>query len=363
MNYLKDLKKIIDINSYTQNKHGVDEVGKIMSSWLLKLGFKQTTFKRELVGDHLLFKSPKKDGSKILLLGHNDTVFPQGYFEEYKEDDSWVYGPGVCDMKGGNIVALQALRNIYSENKEIFNIDFLLVSDEETGSDDSKEVTSSIAKDYDYCFVFEAAGKNLELVTSRKGVGRYLIHVKGKAAHAGTSYDKGINANLEAAIKLQKYSDLINLELGTIVNVGKIEGGIGINTVSPHCDMMMEFRYDKKTEQQRVMEEVENISKTSYVKGTKSHAEGIIQRDVMEENQKQLDLIKFFEELTSEKIPKEHRGGVSDANIVAGYGVTTLDGFGPFGDGDHTVKERALKSSFEQRINMMTKILSHYQNI
>jgi glutamate carboxypeptidase len=187
--------------------------------------------------------------------------------------------------------------------------------------------------------------------------------VEGKAAHAGTSYEKGVNANLEAAIKLQKYSNLMNLELGTIVNVGKIEGGIGINTVSPHCDMMMEFRYDKKTEQQRVMKEVENISNTSYIKGTKSHAEGIIQRDVMEENQKQLDLIKFFEELILEKIPKEHRGGVSDANVVAECGVTTLDGFGPFGDGDHTVKERALKSSFEQRINMMTKILSHFQNI
>lgn len=361
MNYLKDLEKIININSYTQNKNGVDEVGNIMSSWLTPLGFQMTTFKRELIGDHLLFKTAKKEGKKILLLGHNDTVFPQGYFESFKEDDEWVYGPGVCDMKGGNIVALQALRNIYEKNKEIINIDFLLVSDEETGSDDSKEVTSSIAKDYDYCFVFEAAGANLELVTARKGVGRYIIKIEGKASHAGTSYKKGINANLEGAIKLQKYHELINFEEGTIINVGKIEGGIGINTVSPHCELMMEFRFDKKEEETRIINEVEKITSISYVEGTKSHADGIIQRGVMEENDKQLELISFFEKLTKQKILTERRGGVSDANIVSSCGTITLDGFGPFGDGDHTINERALKSSFEQRISMMTKILDYYQ--
>ena len=58
----------------------------------------------------------------------------------------------------------------------------MLVSDEETGSDDSSLVTSKIAKNYDYCFVFEAAGENLELVTARKGVGRYIIKIEGKTS-------------------------------------------------------------------------------------------------------------------------------------------------------------------------------------
>ena len=108
-----------------------------------------------------------KTGKKILFLGHNDTVFPPNSFEGFSQDETWVYGPGACDMKGGNIVALQALRNIFEQNGEIFNIDFLLVSDEETGSDDSKEITKSIANNYDYCFVFEAAGEKYEGVTQR----------------------------------------------------------------------------------------------------------------------------------------------------------------------------------------------------
>lgn len=82
----------------------------------------------------------------------------------------------------------------------------------------------------------------------------------------------------------------------------------------------------------------------------------------MQANEQQEKLIKTLENITQSQIKTEKRGGVSDANIVASCGVTTLDGFGPFGDGDHTVKERALKSSFEQRIEMMTKILTHFQN-
>ncbi len=362
MDYLKDLEKIVNINSYTQNKSGVDKVSNVMSSWLKKIGFSLNVYERETVGNHTLYKTPKIEGFKnILLLGHNDTVFPEGYFEGYTEDKEYIYGPGVCDMKGGNIVALQSLRNIYKKNRQINNIDFMLVSDEETGSDDSSLVTSKIAKDYDYCFVFEAAGKNLELVTARKGVGRYIVNIEGRASHAGTSYKKGINANLEAAYKLQEYSKLIDFDKGTIVNVGKIEGGMGINTVSPHCQMQMEFRFDTLQEKKRVIEEVDRITQHSYVDGTKSKADCVIQRDVMQENTKQLEFVKLIEELIGESIKVEKRGGVSDANVVAGQGVTTLDGFGPFGDGDHTKKERALKSSFEQRINMMTKVLDYFQ--
>lgn len=361
MNYLEDLKTIININSYTKNKQGVDRVARVMSTWLCPLGFKETIFERKDIGNHQLFQTPKKTGIKILLLGHNDTVFPPNTFEDFKEDDSWVYGPGVCDMKGGNIVAIEALKNIFYENKALYNIDFLLVSDEETGSDDSKELTSSIAANYDLCFVFEAAGEKLELVTARKGVGTYKIFIEGKAAHAGTSYEKGTDANLEASHKLQKLVALTNLKLETTVNVGKIEGGIGANTISPKAHMLLEMRFSKEEEKQRLLKALDEIINTNYIKGTKTSIEGGIQRDVMEENENQKILIKKLEEITKEKILTEHRGGVSDANIVSHKGVTTLDGFGPFGDGDHTIKERALKSSFEQRIEMMTKILRHYQ--
>jgi len=361
MNYLKDLKKIIAINSYTKNKEGVDKVNDFMTGWMEELSYNTVTYQRKEIGNHTLYVSKKREGKKILLLGHNDTVFAPHTFDLYKEDDEWIYGPGVCDMKGGNIVALQALRNVFKKNGKIRNIDFLIVSDEESGSDDSTFVTSELASDYDYCFVFEAAGLNLEIVTARKGVGTFTVDIEGKAAHAGTSYTKGIDANLEASYELQKLSELTNLDIGTTVNVGKIEGGIGSNTISPKCSMRVEIRFKQESERNRLLSELQNITETSYVKGTKSTLTGSIQRDVMEENQKQRDFISKLEVITNSKILTEDRGGVSDANITSSNGLLSLDGFGPFGDGDHTIRERALKSSFTQRIDFMTKILLDFQ--
>jgi glutamate carboxypeptidase len=363
MIFFENLQTLININSYTKNKSGVDKISEIMTAWLSDLNFENITYQREIIGNHNLYVSPKTEGAKILLLGHNDTVFPKGTFEDFSEDETWVYGPGVCDMKGGNMVALQALRNVYKKNGKIENIDFLLVSDEETGSDDSKKLSSKLAKEYDYCFVFEAAGEKLEVVTGRKGVGTFTIAIEGKASHAGVRYEAGINANLESAHKLIELTKLTNLEIGTTVNVGKISGGIGANTISPKSELLLELRYTQNAERDRLLSSLEKITNTSYVEGTKSTLSGLIQRDVMEVNDKQLLLIKKIEILSGEKLPTEQRGGVSDANIVASKGVITLDGFGPFGDGDHTVHERALKSSFTQRIELMTAMLMHHQEL
>lgn len=361
MQYLKDLQTICTINSYTKNKDGVDKVSKQMQQWLEPLGFSTQIFPRKTIGDHYLFQSTKTSGAKILLLGHNDTVFEKGEFDIFSEDETWVYGPGACDMKGGNIVALEALKEVYKQNTKIENIDFLLVSDEETGSDDSKSLTLKLAKDYDYCFVFEAAGKNLEVVTGRKGVGTYTIVINGKAAHAGVRYAEGINANLEASYKLQELTKLTDLKLGTTVNVGKITGGIGANTVSPKCELLLEIRYTCEKQRDRVLQSLERITNTSYVEGTSASLSGLIQRDVMEPNSAQKEFIKKLERITNQPIATEQRGGVSDANHVASCGVVTLDGLGPFGDGDHTKDERALKSSFIQRIKMMSKIFLYHQ--
>jgi len=355
--FYKDLETVVKINSYTQNKKGVDKVGKVFQNWFEEIGFQTEVFHRELIGNHLLFKSPKKEGKKILFLGHLDTVFPEGKFETYKEDEEWVYGAGVCDMKGGNLVALQSLRN---QTKQIYNIDVLFVSDEETGSDDSKHLTTKLSKNYDECFVFEAGGENLEVVTGRKGVGTFFIDIFGKASHSGVRYAEGINANVEGATKLLKLQNLTNLEKGTTCNVGKIEGGVGANTISPNCHLTFEIRYETVEEKNRLLSNIENIVNNSFVKGTVAKLSGGIQRDVMEENQKQIQLIKKIEKISGYKLPTEKRGGVSDANIIASCGVTTIDGFGPFGDGDHTTEERALKSSFIQRIDLMTKYINNF---
>ncbi len=360
MHYLKLLEDVVTINSFTQNKQGVDRVGEYFDELFSSLGFEVEIFTRELIGNHHYYKSPYNPQKKrLLLLGHLDTVFPAGKFEKFSEDKEWVYGPGVCDMKGGNIVMYEALRLLTKEQK-VENIDILLVSDEESGSDDSKFLTQKLAKLYDYCFVYEAAGKKMELVSARKGVGTFFVDIEGKAAHAGNHYSDGIDANLEASYKLQELVKLTNLENETTVNVGKMEGGIGANTISPSAHLTFEIRYTSMQERDRLLDAIEKIVTTSYVEGSKATLRGGIQRDVMQETQETKALIEAIAKITKKNIAVEHRGGVSDANIVASCGVVTLDGFGPYGDGDHTVHERALKSSFESRIEFSKELFRFF---
>jgi len=355
-----ELKSIIEINSWTKNKTGVDKNGEIFTAWMRALGYQVEVHTREKIGNHLHFTSAHKEGKNLLLLGHLDTVFPPDTFEKFKEDAQWIYGPGVCDMKGGNYVALQALRNAKDKYGEIHNIDFLLVSDEETGSDDSKYLSADIAKAYDYCMVFEAAGANDEVVIGRKGVGTFFIDIEGKAAHAGNHYSDGADANLEAAQKLVALVALTNLDKQTTVNVGKLHGGIGANTISPKAHLTFELRYTTTEERDRVLKSIDDIVSHSYVDGTTSTLSGGIQRDVMQPSSEQALFVEHINRVCNITLPTEKRGGVSDANIVSSQGVATLDGWGPYGDGDHTIHERASKKSFTERIALVSEVLEHF---
>ncbi|USH03929.1 M20 family metallopeptidase [Grimontia kaedaensis] len=356
-----DLKAMVEINSWTKNKEGVDKHGRLIQSFMTSLGFKSEVYKRESVGNHLLFFTPvKSDKPRLLLLGHLDTVFPPGTFELFSQDEEWVYGPGVCDMKGGNFVAIEALRSLVNDGISITNIDFLLVSDEETGSDDSRYLTKSIANNYDACIDFEAAGVNHEVVIGRKGVATYQVQLTGKAAHAGNHYTSGADANLAAARMLIALNSLTDLNQGTTVNVGKMEGGIGANTISPNANLLVEARFTTSHEQEKILRSIEEIALNPKVEGVEATLSGGLQRDVMIPSPAQKALLNAFEQAIGYPLATESRGGVSDANLVSGAGVATLDGFGPFGDGDHTVKERASIASFERRINEVSKVLRLY---
>ena len=110
------------------------------------------------------------------------------------------------------------------------------------------------------------------------------------------------------------------------------------------------------------MKAVDEIVSDSTVDGTVSTLSGGIQRDVMQDSDMQQAFVSQIEKICDISLLTEHRGGVSDANIVSSQGVPTLDGWGPFGDGDHTIYERASKDSFVKRIELVSKIFREFEN-
>ena len=171
-------------------------------------------------------------------MGHLDTVYPNGIAAERPMhfENNHILGPGVCDMKGGLLTGLYAVRALQQVAFRNFaHIDFFLNTDEEVGSPASHPLYQSTSLDADAALVLEAARMNGDIVSARKGGGKYRIDVHGRQAHAGVEIEKGANAIVELTHCIQKLVALHGQQPGRTVNVGLIGGGIRTNVVPDRC--------------------------------------------------------------------------------------------------------------------------------
>ena len=174
-NMLALLERITNINSGSLNKEGVNELASLFSSELRQLGFSISTLPGEViempscpgsdynvdVADHVL-ASKSGTGSRLLMMGHLDTVFPpDSPFQEFRREGDTMYGPGVSDMKGGLVVMLYALKALNEyDSLQDKSITVLLNSDEEMGSLSSRKHLEAQALLHDWGLVYESSGNN-----------------------------------------------------------------------------------------------------------------------------------------------------------------------------------------------------------
>ena len=176
----------------------------------------------------------------ILISGHLDTVYPDGTAaaRPLRIVDGQAIGPGACDMKGGLLAGLLALRTLQHIGFDDFaTITFFCGSDEEIQSPCSRQHYLPIAAQADAALVLEAGWPVGQLpygalTVARKGGGRYHLHVDGVEAHAGAEFDRGASAILALAHKIEALHGLNGRWPGVTVNVGVVTGGATYNTVA-----------------------------------------------------------------------------------------------------------------------------------
>ena len=305
----KELERLINLDAFTTDKAGVDRNGAVYAQWLQPLGFEVERYQRELIGDHLMFRSERRPGARLLLLGHLDTGSPAHYSPRFTEDDGWVYGPGVCDMKGGNYVAVCALRNLHEQRGRIANVDLLLVSDAEGGSGDSHSLTAALAREYDSCLVFAAAGSRHEVVTGRQGVAAYVIRLSGRSFQAGSLYTQHTNATETAGWLASALIALSDPERGSCVSVARIgEDGVAAK-VLPEVELLVEVRYSSIPERERLLGEFSELLDSSNLRLVDIEISGGIQRDVMAPDMEQADWLEQIEEWLGYPLKTERADG------------------------------------------------------
>ncbi|MBI3800200.1 MAG: M20 family metallopeptidase [Deltaproteobacteria bacterium] len=278
-----------------------------------------------------------------LLVGHCDTVWPLGTLQEmpWELGEGIVRGPGVYDMKAGLVQMLYALRALHAVQLEPAVTPLIFInSDEEIGSPDSTPYIRRLARIVDRTFVCEPSlGLEGKLKTTRKGVGRFTVVVKGKAAHAGLNPDGGASAILELSFVIQKLFALNDPNRGITVNVGMIDGGLRPNVVAPESRALVDVRVFTQEDARRIEESIRHLQPVSP--GVTLEISGRIGRPPLELTPRNQALWEMASSLGRElglDLAAGAAGGASDGNTTSLY-TATLDGLGAVGDGAHARHE------------------------
>ena len=349
------LENVVRINSHTADKDGVDRVGGVFAGALEDMGFSVRAVRQTACGDHLVAENPAAaQQGGVLLCGHMDTVFPEEMgFSGFFRRDGKIMGPGVCDMKGGLVVGVYALKALQAAG----DLDdrpavFILNSDEETGSLTSRDLITAEAGKRDFSFVLEAAEPGGEVIVGRKGRKVFRLRALGRACHAGYADRDKASAILELARKISALERLNDPAAGVSVNVGRVSGGIGPNTVPGRAEAEAEYRFIDQKTGDAVWGKIVELAGVSETPGVALDLAVTAGRPPMPTTDGVERLYGIVSEIGADlglAVGRAYRGGGSDANTVSRAGVPVLDGMGPIGGALHTRDEYIFEKSLTER--------------
>lgn len=316
-------------------------------------------------GDHLRleFKLPgKRKTGQILALGHSDTVWPVGTLQNmpFRMSKGRLWGPGVLDMKSGLAFFITAVRLLHELDLPVSRkATLLVVSDEEAGSQFSRPITEAEAKRSNAVLVLEpGTGLTGKLKTARKGIGNYVVSVKGVASHSGVDFENGASAIVEAAQQIEKIASISDLKRGITVNPGVISGGTRPNVVAAEARIEVDARVVRLRDAKAVDRQLRALRPAD--KRCQVSVAGGLNRPPMERSPKIAGLFAKAQEVGTElglTIEESSTGGGSDGNFTAALGVPTLDGLGGVGEGAHALNESILIDPIASRVALLAGLL------
>ncbi|MCI9570796.1 MAG: M20 family metallopeptidase [Lachnospiraceae bacterium] len=365
--YLRQLEELVNIDSGSKNADGINQVADRLQRWYEELGWNvESIHVGEETGRVLLITNHPSDHYDVMFVGHMDTVFPDGTAVErpFRIEGDNCYGPGVGDMKNGDVAMYHVAANLPKEALDRLNIAMVYNPDEEIGSRYSRDTLDAIGARADYIFVMESAGQNgTRHCFARKGSLGYEIEFHGKAAHSGFMFEvENASAVLEMGNYIVKLMGLASREEDTTVNVGIAGGGTAGNVVADYARLQVEMRFKKDSERDRLKQTVEDmVSGTPYVEGVRT--EIVRARESApfvktEEAKRYIAHIRGLAEELGIPFAEKDRGGLSDANHLSRCGhAIVLDGMGPHGALDHSEKEYGYIGSVEPCVRLLVRIL------
>src|SRR6202162_1199189 len=359
---VRTIREFAMIESPSDNKLAGDRMGALLAARFEALGGRAHIHRAEDFADSVQIDFSGREKIKpVLLLGHFDTVYPLGTLATMPCHvvDGRLHGPGVLDMKSGIALMLYAIDALQTWHAGLSRpVTVFLVSDEEVGSYSSRRITEALARESAAVLVLEPAGPRGAVKTARKGVGEYILNVKGVAAHAGLDPGKGHSAILELARQITAVSKMNNSRGGLSVNPGVIYGGTRTNVIAAQASVEIDVRI--KNAKQAAILARKFRSLKPFDKHCTLSIKGGVNRMPMERNAGVVALYRKAQAVARQigwKLEEAAVGGGSDGNFTAGMGIPTLDGMGGVGEGAHAVHEHILISELPRRALLLAGMI------
>ncbi|HTH03227.1 MAG TPA: M20/M25/M40 family metallo-hydrolase [Vicinamibacterales bacterium] len=381
------LERVVNINSGTQNFDGVREVGRVFGAELEQLGFQTrwvdgVAFKRagHLVADH------PGTGPRILLIGHLDTVFEKDSpFQKFERiDERNARGPGIIDMKGGDVVMIGALKALQSIGVlKSMNVVVVMTGDEEDSGEPlstAREALVSAARGADLAIGFEDGPADPRLaVTARRGTMGWQVRSHGTPAHSSQIFreDIGYGATYELARILNAFRERMAGEPHLTFNPGVMLGGTSVefdpvqlrgsafgktNVVAEHAVVSGDLRALSREQFEKAKQTMTEIVSASlpHTSSTITFDEGYPPMAPTAGNAR---LLAMYDQASRDlgygavTAVTPDRAGAADVSFAASEVKTIIDGVGLMGHDDHTVKETADLNTLPSQTKRMAVLL------
>jgi glutamate carboxypeptidase len=300
------------------------------------------------------------DQPGILIVGHMDTVHPVGTLAHFpwRRDGARCYGPGIFDMKGGNYLALEAVRQLKRAGIGTpLPVTILFNSDEEVGSPSTREVIEAEAGRQAYVLLPEPGNTDNGVVTGRYAIARFNLETVGRPSHAGARLKEGRSAIRTMARRIIEIDDMTTDDC--TFSVGVIHGGQWVNCVATRCTAealsmaKKQSDLDRGVERMLALSRAENDVSFNVTRG--------VTRPVWEADARSMALYETARGIARSlgaELPHDSRGGGSDGNFTGAMGCPTLDGLGVRGAGAHTLEEHIEVESLAQRGRLLAGLLA-----
>ncbi|MFB0490281.1 glutamate carboxypeptidase [Methylobacterium sp. OAE515] len=358
------LEALVNIDSGSYDKPGVDAVGARIAEFLAGHGIPVTTVPVEGYGDALKAHVAGSGGGNrpVVLMGHRDTVFPKGEVAHrpFRIADGRAYGPGVADMKAGLVMNAFVLAAFHHAGAPVPLVG-LFTSDEEIGSPACRPIIEETARGARAVLNSEPGRPTGNVVTGRKGGVFMVLEVRGKAAHSGGNYADGRSAILELAHKTVAFHAITDLERGTTVNVGLIAGGQSVNTVAPRATCEIDLRYVTPPDRAAAMDRIAAIVADSTVPDTTAHLTIKGEFLPLVQDEASRALFETYARVSAQQgtpVAGEFAGGCADSGFTASVGCPTLCAVGPVGGKAHSPEEYLEVATLVPRARAMAETIA-----